>query len=327
MGGPYEPFGDDGVAFIVDLEPSVVYQPRPGPLDHPTSREDLEAVVVDLLHHLDGDVVGSACGNEGLLEPAIAPDLRQSARTVPGPVHDSDPSRVVRHTGRHHDHRDEDPEGVDHAEGLPPGDLLAGVVSPGRAGDRGCSWDTTGIDDSGRGCRFSAFLLADHLGQAMTDPLPGSVLRPLGVIAVHGVPIRVGGGQGPPLTPGRRYEEDGVHDVSLCPLGGAPHATVPGVRRDQIGDQIPLVVGQITVHRPPRGRNGFVGRSHGRSIWDLATRMASILPFDWDYFIHSLSRPRRRHEVDGARPEVPSWSNTVTTNRIDRAAALSHSSK
>ena len=40
--GPYEPFGDQRIAFIVDLEPAVIHQPRPGSLDDPASRKHLE---------------------------------------------------------------------------------------------------------------------------------------------------------------------------------------------------------------------------------------------------------------------------------------------
>jgi hypothetical protein len=39
VGGPYEAFGDDGIAFIVDLEPSAIHEPRPGPLDDPALRK------------------------------------------------------------------------------------------------------------------------------------------------------------------------------------------------------------------------------------------------------------------------------------------------
>jgi len=70
--GPYEAFGDDREPFIVDLEPSVVHQPRPGPLDDPPPWEDLEDTGVDLAHHLGGDVHGAAVRDEGLLESAVA---------------------------------------------------------------------------------------------------------------------------------------------------------------------------------------------------------------------------------------------------------------
>jgi hypothetical protein len=37
MGSPYESFGDDRIALIVDLEPTVVHEPRPRALDDPPS--------------------------------------------------------------------------------------------------------------------------------------------------------------------------------------------------------------------------------------------------------------------------------------------------
>src|SRR5664280_410801 len=68
------------------------------------------------------------------------------SRPVPGSIHDGDPTRVVRHTGRHHDHCDENPEGVDDTEGLAPRHLLPGVVTLGRAGDRRRTPDAPGVD-------------------------------------------------------------------------------------------------------------------------------------------------------------------------------------
>ena len=43
MGGPYEAFGDDGIAFIVDLEAAAVHEPGPGALHDPASWEGDEA--------------------------------------------------------------------------------------------------------------------------------------------------------------------------------------------------------------------------------------------------------------------------------------------
>ena len=223
-------------------------------------------MIVDPLHHLGGYVVGSARGDEGLLEPTVAPDLLQSARTVPGPIHHRDPASVVGHTGRHHDHRHEDPDGVDYPEGLPPRDLLTGVVSPGGAGDRRRTSDAASVDDPGRGFSSTPFLLADMLGQTMADLLPCAVLRPFGVVPVDGVPVGVAVRERTPLTPGRRHEEDGVHDVPLGPLGRTADPALSGVDGDQIGDQFPLLIGHITVHGPPGLRNGLIRSSHRESI-------------------------------------------------------------
>jgi hypothetical protein len=65
MGRPYESFGHNRVALIVNLEPTVVHDPRPGALDDPPSREHLEAMVMDLVHNLGGDVVCTTPGAPG----------------------------------------------------------------------------------------------------------------------------------------------------------------------------------------------------------------------------------------------------------------------
>ena len=95
MGGPYKSLSDNRVALIVDLEPTVVHEPRPGPLDDPPPWEHYEAMVVDLVHNLGGDVVCAARRNEGLLESAVAPDLLQSTGVAPRPVDGGDATYVV----------------------------------------------------------------------------------------------------------------------------------------------------------------------------------------------------------------------------------------
>src|SRR5664280_164133 len=57
MGGPYKSLSDNRVALVVDLEPTVVHEPRPGALDNPPSWEHFKAMVMDLVHDLGGDVV------------------------------------------------------------------------------------------------------------------------------------------------------------------------------------------------------------------------------------------------------------------------------
>jgi hypothetical protein len=58
VGGPYDAFVHDRVAFIVDLEATVVHQPGPRPLDDPTPGEDDERVRVDAVDDLDREVPG-----------------------------------------------------------------------------------------------------------------------------------------------------------------------------------------------------------------------------------------------------------------------------
>ena len=52
MRSPYEAFGDERIAFIVDLETAVVNQPRPRSLDDAATRKDFEDAGVDALHDL-----------------------------------------------------------------------------------------------------------------------------------------------------------------------------------------------------------------------------------------------------------------------------------
>src|SRR5664280_394111 len=325
MGSPYESFGDDRVALIVDLEPTVVHEPRPGALDDPPSREHLEAMLVDLVHHLGGDVVCTAWGDEGLLEAPVTPDLLQSAGVVPRPLDGGDSSYVVRHVGGHDDHGHEESEGVDHTEGLAPGDLLSGVISPGGTGDCRCSSHASGIDDPGRRLCVTTFAFSHLVPQSLADPLPDSVLRPANVVAVHSVPVGVVRRQRSPLATRRRHVEDGVHDVALVPLGGASHATVPRVGGDQISDQIPFLIGQITLGRSPGRHNGFVLGSHQSSLWPPHTRRGTIQPLCWYNFDDSLSdqrsipgrqrprwSPRSRRWIDPAPPvwAPATWNST-----------------
>ena len=72
MGRPYEAFGDDGIAFIVELQATVIHRPHPGALDDPPLREDLETARRDLVHDLDRDVALPAVIDEGALEPGVA---------------------------------------------------------------------------------------------------------------------------------------------------------------------------------------------------------------------------------------------------------------
>src|SRR5664280_1092991 len=122
--------------------------------------------------------------------------------------------------------------------------------SGSRPSDRRCAPDTSGIDDPGGRFRVTTLSFSHLVPKSLTHPLPHAVLRPTHVVAVDGVPVRVVGRQCPPLTSRRRYVEDGVHDVALVLLGGASHATVPRVGGDQIGDQFPLLIGQVTLGGP-----------------------------------------------------------------------------
>jgi hypothetical protein len=76
VGGPDEAGGDDGVAFIVDAEASVIDEPAPGSFDDPAAMQGFEFVGFDTVDRLDSDGVGGgAVVNEGVLEPSVDPQL------------------------------------------------------------------------------------------------------------------------------------------------------------------------------------------------------------------------------------------------------------
>lgn len=92
---PIGAFGDSRIAFIVDVEPTVIHRLRPGALDNPVPREHLEGAQGDLAHDFGGDVELSAVRHEGLLEPAVAEELRQAGRLLSLPVDRRDATGIV----------------------------------------------------------------------------------------------------------------------------------------------------------------------------------------------------------------------------------------
>src|ERR1700728_1916511 len=123
MGGPDEALGDDWISLVVDLETPVVHEPGPGALDDPTLGKDLEGIGVDLVDHLDADVVVPAVFDEGALEARVTPQLGEAGGAAAGAVGHGDPTGVVRGTCGHDHHCHEEPESVDDAEGLAPVNL------------------------------------------------------------------------------------------------------------------------------------------------------------------------------------------------------------
>src|SRR5215212_5777883 len=169
VGGPYEPFGDDGVAFIVNLEAAMVHQPRPGAFHDPTLRQDLETSGMDLRDDLDRQVVAAAVINEAALEPRVAPQLREPPRAGPGPIRDDDTAGVVRRAGRHHGDRHQQAQRVHDPERLAARDLLARVVTPGRGRDRRRAPHAAGVDDPGGRFRIAALGSADCCNEPGSD--------------------------------------------------------------------------------------------------------------------------------------------------------------
>ena len=175
MRGPYEAFRHDGVAFIIDLESTVIHEPRPCPLDDPTPWEDDELVRVDAVHDFRGDVMSPAVRDERGLEPGVTPQLREPARACSGEVGDFDTTRVVGHVrGDDHD-REQQAERVDDPERLATRHPFPTVVAPGRAGDRRRAAHATRIDDPRRRVRVVAFAFAYQGAEPVSDALPRAV--------------------------------------------------------------------------------------------------------------------------------------------------------
>jgi hypothetical protein len=60
LGSPYEPGGDGGIAFIVDAEAAVIYEPAPGSLDHPAAWEHREGMGIGAADEFGFDLVAAA---------------------------------------------------------------------------------------------------------------------------------------------------------------------------------------------------------------------------------------------------------------------------
>src|ERR1017187_10250507 len=124
VSGPYEALGHDRIALIVDLEASAVHEPGPGAFDDPAFGQRFELAGVDAVHHFDTDVMVAAVLDEGAREAGVAPELGEASEGFTSPVRYGDSADVVRDARRHDDHRHEEPQGVDDAEGLAAVDLL-----------------------------------------------------------------------------------------------------------------------------------------------------------------------------------------------------------
>src|SRR5579884_2187512 len=219
VGSPDEALGHDRIALVVDLETSAVHEPRPGALDDPALRECLEAARVDTLDHLDAHVVAPTVLDEGAFEARVTPEFGEASRAVAGPVGHVDPLSGVK----------------------PLGFLAHNRRRPYRAS----------VNDASRGLALATFSLTHRRGQPLGDALPGAAARPLEVVAVHRVPVRIALGQRPPLTARGGHVEDGVHDATSIDRDGTTHRTGCPIRRDQIGDEVPLLVAHVSMRRSP----------------------------------------------------------------------------
>jgi ABC-type branched-subunit amino acid transport system ATPase component len=251
VGGPYEALCDDRIALIIDLESSAVHEPCPRALDDPAFRKSVEAAWMDSVHNFYADVMVSAVLDEGALEAGVAPEFGETNGAVARTIGRGDATDVVRDARRHDDHRHKESEGVDDPEGLATVDLLSGVKSLAFLAYRRSGAHRAGIDDAGRRCAVTTLSLAHRRDQSLGDAFPGAVPRPLEVVAMHRVPVRVVLGQRAPLATCRRHEKDGVDHTSAIDCDGTAYRPRRPIRSDQIGDEFPLLVAHIAVRRSP----------------------------------------------------------------------------
>ena len=305
MGGPYEPFGDFGIAFIVDLETTVVHQPRPGALDHPAPGQHLEGVAGDPRDDLGREVTVSAVGEEGLLEPSVAEHLgqtRSSSSWLPR-WHRCRPTLSLVQaasttTAKSRPVVSTMPKVLRPETFLPASYPLVGVVTV--AAPRTLRASITPAEGSAGALRSLAPCSA--VGRR-SPPRCRRVTRPRG----SGARCSSGGSSGerPPLAARGRHVEDRVDDVALGPLRRA--ADLPGARprRTRSADERPLLVGQVTVRRAPGWRNGLVGTCHFEILWHPGTLEGKKSPTEWDYFLDgSENRPECRRPVTGSGETV-----------------------
>ena len=250
MGGPYEAFGDDRIALIVDLEPSAIHEPRPGPLDDPALREDLEPTRVDLFTTSTPTWWRAAVLDEGRLKPASHQSFAKrpersrarSATAIPPTLSEMLAATTTTATSR--PRVSTIPKVLRPLIFFPASKPFVFLLTVEAARTERAS--TIPADGSASRLRLRGPPPRDG-----GDALPGAVARPLEVIAVHGVPVRVALGQRPPLTTGRRDVEDGVDHPAPVDLHRPAHRAGRPIRSDKIGDELPLVIGHIAVGRSP----------------------------------------------------------------------------
>lgn len=125
-----KPPGNNRISLVINLEPAVAHEPRPGALDDPASRQHLEATGRDAAHHLPGNPEARARGSEGHFEALITKGPDEAGRFVPRPTHDERSAGVVGRRRRETHHGNEQADRVDNTEVLAARDSLSGVMSP-----------------------------------------------------------------------------------------------------------------------------------------------------------------------------------------------------
>ena len=268
MGGRDETLGHDRIAFVVDLEASAVHEPRPSALDDPAFWEHLETAGVDAIYDFDADVVVAAVLDEGALEPRVTPQLGEASGAHAGTVRHGDATDVVRRARRHDDHGHKESEGANDAECLAPVDLLTSVKTFCFFAYRGRGADRAGIDDAGRWCALASLFLAHRRGQAFGDAFPGAVARPFEMVPMRRVPVRIAIGKGALLAARRRHVEDGVEHPAAVDFDRSAHRPRCPIRRDEIGDELPLLIDHVAMCRSPGLRHCNRVGFHGKTLLD-----------------------------------------------------------
>ncbi len=193
--------------------------------------------------HLCRDVIFLAFLYERSFETRVTEDLLQSSAALSSLMHDTGSTEIVRYRGNHNHNGNEKSHGVHNSKGLPTRYLLACIISPGGTGHRCGTSYTTSIDYASRWVGISSLFLPNHFNESFSCSLPGSVLRPLHVIAMHRIPVGVVRRQSPPLTTCRIDIEDCIYDVPLPSFWCTTYATVSAIDREEITDEIPLLIG------------------------------------------------------------------------------------
>jgi len=120
---------------------------------------------------------------------------------------------------------------------------------PSRRGDRRCSPDAPGIDAAGRGLRIPAVCLRPRRRRSqICVQVPSRDHRRGERCTVFHCGSHVGSA---PLTARCRHVEDRVDDVAGVVPGRPAHSSLTGVGGNEIGDPLPLLVGQIAVRCSP----------------------------------------------------------------------------
>jgi hypothetical protein len=94
---------------------------------------------------------------------------------------------------------------------------------------------------------------------------------------MHRVPVRIGLGERSPLTTGRCHVEDRVEDAASIHFDRSAHRARRPLRRDKVGDEIPLLVAHVAVRRSPSLRHTNRVRSHGK-CYAIAGPSRSVFP-------------------------------------------------